>query len=193
MSPKQKNKKVAVGLNKIQKIIPKNLNLNKFKVNPGDLIEKSKNKLSDLYTDIKKKRAIAKRKLEKKRKLDEKKDLLRQKKQEQKEKLDKLREEFFNRDLSELMQEVREIVGDRETYVSYDIDFVDPTFAPGTGTPEVGGPNSFQALQVVRELKGLNIVGSDMVEVSPPFDPTGNTAFLRASIMFELLCQMVNK
>ena len=101
-------------------------------------------------------------------------------------------EEFFNRDLSELMQEVREIVGVQETYVSYDIDFIDPTFAPGTGTPEVGGPNSFQALQVVRELKGLNIVGSDMVEVSPPFDATGNTAFLGASIMFELLCKMVN-
>jgi guanidinopropionase len=90
------------------------------------------------------------------------------------------------------MQEVREIVGDQETYVSYDIDFVDPTFAPGTGTPEVGGPNSFQALQVVRELKGLNIVGADMVEVSPPFDASGNTAFLGSSILFELLCQMVN-
>ena len=101
-------------------------------------------------------------------------------------------EEFFDRNLSDLMQEVREIVGDQETYVSYDIDFVDPTFAPGTGTPEVGGPNSFQALQVVRELKGLNIVGADMVEVSPPFDASGNTAFLGASIMFELLCQMVN-
>ena len=67
-------------------------------------------------------------------------------------------EEFFKRDISDLMQEVREIIGDQKTYVSYDIDFVDPTFAPGTGTPEVGGPNSFQALQVVRELKGLNIV-----------------------------------
>ncbi len=101
-------------------------------------------------------------------------------------------EEFFKRDISDLMEEVREIIGDQETYVSYDIDFVDPTFAPGTGTPEVGGPNSFQALQVVRELKGLNIVGADMVEVSPPFDATGNTAFLGASIMFEMLCQMVN-
>ncbi|MBT4872620.1 MAG: agmatinase, partial [Marinovum sp.] len=76
-------------------------------------------------------------------------------------------------------------------YVSYDIDFVDPTFAPGTGTPEVGGPNSFQALQVVRELSGVNIVGADMVEVSPPFDAAGGTAYLGVSIMFELLCQMV--
>ena len=75
--------------------------------------------------------------------------------------------------------------------MSYDIDFIDPTFAPGTGTPEVGGPNSFQALQVVRELAGLNIIGADLVEVSPPFDNSGNTAFLGASIMFEQLCILV--
>ena len=74
--------------------------------------------------------------------------------------------------------------------LSYDIDFVDPTFAPGTGTPEVGGPNSYQALQVVRELSGLNLIGADMVEVSPPFDPSGGTAFLGVSIMFEFLCQL---
>ena len=73
---------------------------------------------------------------------------------------------------------------------SYDIDFVDPTFAPGTGTPEVGGPNSYQALQVVRELSGVNLIGADMVEVSPPFDPSGGTAFLGVSIMFEILCQL---
>jgi guanidinopropionase len=88
------------------------------------------------------------------------------------------------------MQEAREIAGTGDTYISYDIDFVDPTFAPGTGTPEVGGPNSYQALQVVRELQGVRIVGADMVEVSPPFDQSGGTAFLGVSIMFELLCQM---
>ncbi|WP_270726446.1 agmatinase [Shimia sp. Alg240-R146] len=99
-------------------------------------------------------------------------------------------EEFFTRGIADVMAEAREIVGSKPTYVSYDIDFVDPTFAPGTGTPEVGGPNSFQALQVVRELDGLNIVGADMVEVSPPFDASGNTAFLGVSIMFELLCVM---
>ena len=71
-----------------------------------------------------------------------------------------------------------------------DIDSLDPVYAPGTGTPEVGGPNSFQALQVVRELKGVNIVGADMVEVSPPFDASGGTAFLGVSIMYELLCVM---
>jgi len=89
-----------------------------------------------------------------------------------------------------VMQEARAIVGAQPTYVSYDIDFVDPTFAPGTGTPEVGGPNSFQALQVVRGLEGVRIVGADVVEVSPPFDATGGTAWLAASILFELLCVM---
>ena len=100
-------------------------------------------------------------------------------------------EEFFDRGIQDVMAEAREIVGEKETYVSYDIDFIDPAFAPGTGTPEVGGPNSYEALRVVRELTGVKIVGADMVEVSPPFDPSSNTAFLGVSIMFELLCQMV--
>ncbi|MCZ0813730.1 MAG: agmatinase [Pseudomonadota bacterium] len=99
-------------------------------------------------------------------------------------------EEFHARGVSDVMQEARAIAGEGATYVSYDIDFVDPTFAPGTGTPEVGGPNSWQALQVCRELEGLDIVGADMVEVSPPFDASGGTAFLGVSIMFELLCVM---
>ncbi|MEQ8290702.1 MAG: agmatinase [Roseovarius sp.] len=102
-------------------------------------------------------------------------------------------EEFHARGVADVMEEAREIAGSGPTYVSYDIDFVDPTFAPGTGTPEVGGPNSFQALQVVRELEGLNIVGADMVEVSPPFDASGGTAFLGVSIMFELLCVMAGR
>lgn len=99
-------------------------------------------------------------------------------------------EEFHARGVEDVMQEAREIAGTGKTYVTYDIDFVDPTFAPGTGTPEVGGPNSFQALQVVRLLQGVNIVGADLVEVSPPFDQSGGTAFLGVSIMFELLCVM---
>jgi len=100
-------------------------------------------------------------------------------------------DEFFDRGIQDVMAEAREIVGVKETYVSYDIDFIDPAFAPGTGTPEVGGPNSYEALKVVRELTGVKVVGADMVEVSPPFDPSSNTAFLGVSIMFELLCQMV--
>ena len=102
-------------------------------------------------------------------------------------------EEFFARGVADVMAEAREIVGSAPIYVSYDIDFVDPTFAPGTGTPEVGGPNSFQALEVCRHLAGLDIRGADLVEVSPPFDPSGGTAFLAVSIMFELLCAMVSK
>ncbi len=100
-------------------------------------------------------------------------------------------EEFMARGVPDVMAEAREIVGSAPIYVSYDIDFVDPAFAPGTGTPEVGGPTSFQALEVCRHLHGLDIRGADMVEVSPPFDPTGATAFLGASVMFELLCAMV--
>ena len=99
-------------------------------------------------------------------------------------------EELFVRGIEDVMSEAREIVGGKPIYVSYDIDFVDPAFAPGTGTPEVGGPNSFQALEVCRHLAGLDIRGADLVEVSPPFDQCGATAFLGASVMFELLCAM---
>jgi len=100
-------------------------------------------------------------------------------------------EEFFDRGIPDVMAEAREIVGKKPAYMSYDIDFVDPAVAPGTGTPEWGGPNAYQAMQVVRECRGLNIVGADLVEVSPPFDPSGNTAWLGASLMFEILCVMV--
>lgn len=99
-------------------------------------------------------------------------------------------EAFHARGTTDVMAEAKEIVGAGETYVSYDIDFVDPAFAPGTGTPEVGGPNSFQAMQVARMLDGVKIVGADLVEVSPPFDTSGGTAYLGASIMFEMLCNM---
>jgi guanidinopropionase len=102
-------------------------------------------------------------------------------------------EEFHARGVEDVMAEACEIAGTGPTYVTYDIDFVDPTFAPGTGTPEVGGPNSWQALQVCRELEGLNIVGADMVEVSPPFDQSGGTAFLGMSIMYEMLCVMAGQ
>ena len=102
-------------------------------------------------------------------------------------------DEFHKRGVEDVMVEAREIVGTGETYVTYDIDFVDPTFAPGTGTPEVGGPNSWQALQVARALRGLNIIGADLVEVSPPFDQAGGTAWLGISLMFEMLCVMAER
>jgi guanidinopropionase len=97
-------------------------------------------------------------------------------------------EEFFDRGPQDVMAEAREIVGGHPTYCSFDIDFIDPSIAPGTGTPEIGGPNAFQAQQVVRLLDGVNLIGADLVEVSPPFDQTGGTAWLGVSIMFELLC-----
>ena len=98
--------------------------------------------------------------------------------------------EYHARGAEDVMNEAREIVGAAPVYVTYDIDFVDPTFAPGTGTPEVGGPNSWEALQVARGLRGLDIVGADLVEVSPPFDASGGTAWLGISLMFEMLCSM---
>lgn len=99
-------------------------------------------------------------------------------------------EELFARGIPDVMAEAREIVGAQPAYLSYDIDFVDPAVAPGTGTPEWGGPNAFQAIQVVRECQGLNIVGADLVEVSPPIDINGQTSWLGASLMFEILCVM---
>ncbi|MBE3640150.1 agmatinase [Mangrovicoccus algicola] len=99
-------------------------------------------------------------------------------------------EEVFARGIPDVMAEAREILGEAPAYLSYDIDFVDPAFAPGTGTPEVGGPTSFQAQQVLRELDGVRIAAADLVEVAPPFDNGGITAWLGASLMFEILCLM---
>jgi len=97
-------------------------------------------------------------------------------------------DEARQRGHEDVMAQAREIVSGKPTYVSFDIDFIDPAFAPGTGTPEIGGPDSWTAQQYVRLLEGVDVVATDLVEVSPPFDPSGNTAFLGASIMFELLC-----
>ena len=97
-------------------------------------------------------------------------------------------EEFFERGVKDVMAQAREVVGSRPSYCSFDIDFIDPAYAPGTGTPEIGGPTSFQAQQVVRELVGVNLVGADLVEVSPPFDQSGGTAWVGVSVMFELIC-----
>lgn len=97
-------------------------------------------------------------------------------------------EELFDRGIRDVMREARQILGGQPAYCTYDIDFVDPTYAPGTGTPEIGGPNSFQAQQVIRELAGVNLIGADLVEVSPPFDQGGGTAWLGISLMFELMC-----
>lgn len=100
-------------------------------------------------------------------------------------------EEMFARGFGDTMDEARAIVGEAPAYLSFDIDFVDPAVAPGTGTPEWGGPNARETLALLRAAAGLNLVGADLVEVSPPVDPSGNTAWLGASLMFEILCLMV--
>ena len=97
--------------------------------------------------------------------------------------------EVWYRSLAPLMTEVRERIGpDTPTYLSFDIDGIDPSFAGGTGTPEIGGLSVPQALEVIRGCRGLNIVGCDLVEVSPPYDPSGNTALLGANLLYEMLC-----
>jgi guanidinobutyrase len=88
------------------------------------------------------------------------------------------------------MEEVRARVGDAPVYLSFDIDGLDPAFAPGTGTPEVGGLTVQQGLEIVRGMKGLNVVGADLVEVSPPYDQAGTTALVGANLAFEMLCVM---
>ena len=100
--------------------------------------------------------------------------------------------EFHAMGLDAAMAEARRVVGDGPTYVSFDIDSLDPAFAPGTGTPEIGGFTSLQAQLMIRQLQGLDLVGADVVEVSPPFDPSGLTALTGASMMFELLCVLAD-
>ena len=92
-----------------------------------------------------------------------------------------------------ILTEVRQRVGSRPLYVTLDIDAVDPAFAPGTGTPEVGGFTSHQMLRLLRGLSGLNLVGADVVEVAPPYDPQHITAILAANLAFELLSLMARK
>ena len=89
--------------------------------------------------------------------------------------------------MEETMARIRERVGDAKTYVSFDVDFVDPAFAPGTGTPEIGGFTSREAQVFVRGLVGLDIVGCDVVEVLPPYDPAQITALLAANVAHEFL------
>jgi guanidinobutyrase len=97
-------------------------------------------------------------------------------------------EKCWNRSLAPLMEDVRAKIGTHFVYLTYDIDSLDPAFAPGTGTVEVAGLTTWQALEIIRGCKGLNLVGCDLVEVSPPFDPSGNTALIGANLLFEMLC-----
>src|SRR5690606_8658321 len=90
-----------------------------------------------------------------------------------------------------IIQKALEVVGDGPTYLSFDIDSLDPAFAPGTGTPEVGGLTTREALELLRGLKGVNLVGGDVVEVAPQYDATTNTAHAGAQMLFEILSLMV--
>jgi len=97
-------------------------------------------------------------------------------------------EEVAERGLPSVIAEAHAIVGDGPTYFSFDVDALDPAYAPGTGTPEIGGFTTREALQLVRGFRRLNLIGADVVEVSPPLDPSGTTALVGATLAFELLC-----
>lgn len=97
-------------------------------------------------------------------------------------------DEFSEIGVVEVIKEARKVVGDAPTYLSFDVDGIDPVFTPGTGTPEVGGITTVEALRLLRGLRGLNFIGGDVVEVSPPFDQTGGTAAVGATLMYEMLC-----
>lgn len=97
-------------------------------------------------------------------------------------------EECWHKSLTPLMQIIRDRIGDAPVYLSYDIDSLDSAFAPGTGTVEPGGLSTWQGLEIIRGCAGLNLVGCDLVEVSPPYDPSGNTALIAANYLYEMLC-----
>ena len=102
-------------------------------------------------------------------------------------------EEFFEIGVKEVIKEALKVVGNGPTYISFDVDGLDPVFAPGTGTPEVGGITTIEAQTLLRGLNGLNLIGADVVEVAPPFDQTGNTALVGATMMYEILCLLADQ
>jgi guanidinopropionase len=97
-------------------------------------------------------------------------------------------EEFDDKGWRYAAEEARRVAGAGATYLSFDIDSLDPSQAPGTGTPEAGGITALQALRLLRDLRGIDFVGADLVEISPPFDVGSLTAFNGASVLFEILC-----
>lgn len=101
--------------------------------------------------------------------------------------------QVFEMGIPAVIETIKKSVGTRPVYISLDIDAIDPAFAPGTGTPEVGGFSSYQMLQLVRGLQGLNLVGFDLVEVSPPYDHSEITAILAANLVFEFLSLLALK
>ena len=99
-------------------------------------------------------------------------------------------DKFYEIGLKETIKIIKDVLGDMSTYFTFDIDGIDPTFAPGTRTPEVGGINVREAQMIIRELRDLNFIGADLVEVSPPFDLNNMTSLVGATIAFEILCTM---
>ncbi|NCF49461.1 MAG: agmatinase [Bacteroidetes bacterium] len=97
-------------------------------------------------------------------------------------------EELWHRSATPLIDQIRDELGEGPVYLSFDIDSLDPGFAPGTGTQEIGGLTPIQALEIIRGCRGLNLVGADLVEVSPPYDQNGATALLAANLLYEMLC-----
>ncbi|MFA7580401.1 agmatinase [Castellaniella sp.] len=102
-------------------------------------------------------------------------------------------EEFDELGVQAVIAEIRRVVGEGPVYLSFDIDALDPAYAPGTGTPEVGGISTLQAQTLLRGLRGLDFIGGDLVEVAPPFDPSGNTALVGATLMYEILCLLAER
>ena len=99
-------------------------------------------------------------------------------------------DEYYKIGFEKSMKIVKDILGDAPSYFTFDIDGIDPTYAPGTGTPEVGGFNVREAQLIIRELNQMNFIGADVVEVSPPFDVNNMTSLVGATIAFEILCAM---
>jgi guanidinopropionase len=102
-------------------------------------------------------------------------------------------EEFADLGVAAVIEEARRVVGDGPTYISFDVDGLDPVYAPGTGTPEVGGLSALDAQRLLHGLRGLDLIGGDVVEVAPPYDQTGNTALVGATMMFEILCLIAER
>ena len=96
--------------------------------------------------------------------------------------------EFHEMGVPAVIEKAKEVIGDGPTYITFDVDGLDPVYAPGTGTPEVGGLSTADALQLLRGLRGSNIIGGDLVEVAPAYDATTNTAQVGKQMLFEILC-----
>lgn len=102
-------------------------------------------------------------------------------------------EEFHEKGPGAIAAEAKALIGERPVYLTYDIDSLDPVYAPGTGTPEIGGMTTYQAQVLLRGLRGMNWVGADLVEVSPPFDTGYVTSLAGAGLAFEILCLLAEK